>query len=128
HLRDQRRHQLTVADRPRGGSAHRLVHDLLHRRAEKIGAVPDQLDDLGHGVARDGANEHEQDLRSETVAAIEDREAHAHSVLVASSRAATAVAYCRVAWPIAPHPTISKISSSLRPDALAAVISSSVTL
>ena len=69
----------------------------------------------------------EQDLCTETVAAIEDCETHA-SVLLRRLRAASAVSYCRVAWPTVAHTTISKIWSSLRPHALAAAISSSVIL
>src|SRR5262249_30724629 len=61
------------------------------------------------------------------MAAIEDREAHAHSFSVAALSAASAVSYCRLAWPTAAHTTISKIWSSLRPDSLAAAMSSSVT-
>src|SRR5262245_27273207 len=75
-LRHERGHQLAIADRPLGGSAHRLVGDLLQQRAEEIRAVPHDLQDIGDGLAADCADECEQGLRPETVAAIEDREAH----------------------------------------------------
>ncbi len=128
-LRDERGHQLAITDRPGGRSAHRLVGHFRHRPAVEVSSVLDQLDDVEHRLARDRSNEREKRLRTETVAAIEDCEA-ACSLLpvVAASRAASAVSYCRVACPIAAHTTISKIWSSLRPDPLAAAISSSVTL
>ena len=74
-LRDERGHQLAVTDRPSGGSAHRLLRNCLHRLAVEVGAVLDQLDDVEHRLARDRSNEREKCLRTETVAAIEDREA-----------------------------------------------------
>src|SRR5262249_39784788 len=127
HLGDERGHQLAVPNRPRGASAHRLVDEFLHRRAIEIGAVHDQLDGVRYRLARDRANEREQDLDAEPVPAVEDRKAHAHSFSVAALRAASALSYCRVAWPTAAHTTISKPWSSLRPDALAAATSWSVT-
>src|SRR5262245_5466217 len=96
NLRDERSHQLAVANRPRGRSAHRLMDESLHRRAVEIGAVHHQLDGVRYRLARDRANEREQRLRSETVAPIEDREAHDHSFSVAASGAAGAVLYGRV--------------------------------
>src|SRR5258707_7647502 len=90
---------------------------ILAKRTEELGTVHDQLDDLGCRLARDRADDREQGLDAETVAAIEDGEAHGHPCLVAASRAASAPSYCRVAWPIAPQTTISKTLSSLRPDA-----------
>src|SRR5262249_26681982 len=125
---DERGHQLAVADRPRGGPAHGLLGDSLHWPAVEIGAVLDELDDIEHRLSRDCVNEREQGLRAQAVAAIQDREAHAQFLLVAASRLASACSYCRVAWPIAAHTTISKIWSSLRPEVRAAAKSSSVTL
>src|SRR5262249_25856815 len=127
HLGDERGHQLAVSNRPRRGSAHRLVDEFLHRRAVEIGAVHDQLDGVRYWLARDRANEREQDLDAEPMPAVEDRKAHAHSFLVAALTGAGAVSYCRVAWPTAAHTTISKTWSSLRPDALATATSWSVT-
>src|SRR5258708_82027 len=101
---------------------------ILAKRTEELGTVHDQLDDLRCRLARDRADDREQGLDAETVAAIEDGEAHGHPCLVAASRAASAPSYCRVAWPIAPQTTISKTLSSLRPDASAAATSASVTL
>src|SRR6516164_7334343 len=97
------------------------------RNGQGVGAVLDQLDDVEHRLARHRANEREQGPRAETVAAIEDRKTHSHPSSVAASRAPSALSYCRLAWPIAAHTTSSKIWSSLRPDALAAAMSSSVT-
>src|SRR5262249_54798058 len=47
---------------------------------------------------------------------------------IAASRAASAVSYCRVDWPIAAQTTTSKIWSSLKPASRTAAMSSSVTL
>src|SRR5580704_3025123 len=100
----------------------------LHRPTIEVGAVLDQLDDVEHRLARDRPNEREKGLRTETVAAIEYSEAHAQSFPVTASRAASAASYCRVAWPIAAHTTISNIWSSVRPVARTAATSSSVTV
>src|SRR5262249_10052798 len=81
-LRHKRGHQLAVADRPLGGPAHRLVGDPLHRLAVEVGAVLDQLDDVEYRLTRDRPNEREQSPRTQTVAAIEDRETHARSYSV----------------------------------------------
>src|SRR5262249_28346629 len=110
------------------GPAHRLVGDALHWPAVEVGAVPDQLNDVQHRLARDCVNKREQRFRAESVTTIENREAHSHPFPVAASRAASAAWYCRVAWPIAAPTTSSKIWSSLTPDARAAAMSSSVTL
>src|SRR5580700_3310249 len=113
HLRNEGGHQLAVANRPRRRAAHRFVGDLLHVRAVKIGPIQDQLDGVHDRLARYRADEREQGLRAETVAVIEDREAHTYSF--AASRAASAASFCRAAWPIAAQTTISKIWSWVRP-------------
>src|SRR5262245_5409364 len=56
-----------------------LVNNLLHWPAVEVGAVSDQLDDVEYWQPGDHANEREQDLRPETVATTEEREAHAYS-------------------------------------------------
>src|SRR5215472_2436202 len=126
-LRYERGHQLAISNRPGARSAHCLMCNRRHRVAVEIRAVLDQLDDIEHRLARDRSNEGEKDLRTEAMAAIEDLQPHAHS-FPAASRAVSPASYCRVACPTAPHTTISKIWSSLRPDFRAAAMSSSVTL
>jgi len=121
-------HQLAITDRPGRRTAHRLLGYSLHWTPVEIGPVLDQLEDVEHRLARGGSNEREKCLRAETVAAIEDSKPHAHSFPVAASSAASAASYWRVACPTAAHTTISKIWSSLTPDTLAALMSSSVTL
>src|SRR5262249_24407852 len=127
HVRHERGHQLAVGDRPRGRSAHGLVGESLHGCPEEIGAIAHQLDGFGCRLARHPANEREQSLCAEAVPSIQDRETHAHSFPTARSRAARAESYWRVDWPTAAHTTISKIWSSVSPDARAAAMSRSVT-
>src|SRR5882757_4807178 len=119
HARHPCGHQLTVPNRPRRGASHGFVSDLLHVRSEEAGTVADQFDHFGCRLARHQANEREQRLGAEAVPLVQDRKTHAHPLLVAVSRAARAESYCRVDWPTAAHTTISKIWSSVRPDAFA---------
>jgi hypothetical protein len=58
YLRDERSYQFAIANRPRGGPAHRLMGNPLHWPAVEIGAVLDQLDDVGYRLARDHAKAH----------------------------------------------------------------------
>jgi hypothetical protein len=53
--------------------------DSLHGRAEEIRAIHEELDDLGRRLARHRSNDREQNLRAETMAAVEDRESHGSS-------------------------------------------------
>jgi hypothetical protein len=60
--------------------------DLPPLPAVKIGAVAEQLDGIRRRNPRDRPNEREQDFRSEIVATIQDRKAHAHSFLKRNKR------------------------------------------
>src|SRR3569833_2819389 len=107
-LRNKRGHQFSVADRPDRRSAHGVLGDSRHWAIE-LSAISDHFDDIEYRLSRDRANDRKQDLRPQAVATIENCESHPHSFSPAASRAARAVLYCRVAWPIAADTTISKI-------------------
>ena len=68
--RDERGHQLAIADRPRGGPAYCLMVYSLYRSAVKVGPIPDQVDaNPVLELTRHRANDHEQGLGAKTVAA-----------------------------------------------------------
>ena len=97
-LRDERRHQLALADRPLRRAAHRFLEHLAEVIAEKVAAVLQHLHDVGHGMARDRADHDEQRLGAERVAIVQDAESHAWSFVgsrVASANAASATASWR---------------------------------
>src|SRR5215469_11801294 len=96
HLRYPCGHQLSVANRPRRGSAHCHMSDPLHWPPVEVAAVLDQFDDVEQGLARDRANDRKHGLRAETVTVIKNSQTHPYSFSVAASRAASAVSYCRV--------------------------------
>jgi hypothetical protein len=79
-------HQLAIRNRPGRNPAQRFLLEQTHRRAEKIGAIPVQLDRVWYGKTRDGSNECKQDLHPEAVAAIEDRKAHDQVLSVSGAR------------------------------------------
>src|SRR6476619_1471897 len=128
YLRDERRHQLAIADRPGRGSAHSLVAEIT--TAVEVGAVERQLDSVDHRLARNQPNKSQQSLRAKAVTSIKDFQPHRRPSLspVALATEASALVYWRFAWPMAAHTTISKIWSSVRPAARTAAMSSSVTL
>ena len=73
-LRDERRHQLAIADRPGRGSAHSLMGEIT--AAVEVGAVECQLDGVDHRLARNQPNQSQQSLRAKAVTPIKDFQPH----------------------------------------------------
>src|SRR5580704_1880915 len=129
YLRHEGRHQLSVSYRPGGRPAHRPMGELLRPGAVEAGPVEDQLGGVWYWVPGEHPDEREQRLGPGAVTAVEDVKSHypASPLTVATARAASPASYSRADWPTAADITSSKSWSSLKPDALAAAKSASVT-
>src|SRR6185437_10422915 len=92
-LRNHRRHQLAVPNRPIGWPAHCFLRNGRHRFAIEVSPVLDYFDDVKHWLSRNRSNKRKKCFRSETVAAVENLKAHRHSFPAASSSAAIAASY-----------------------------------
>src|SRR6185437_12189161 len=90
-FRDERCHQLAVADGPGGGAAHRLLGHVRHRSTVEVRPVLHQLYHVEHRLARGYSDHRKEELSSETMAFLKDLKPHAHCLPSAVSRAASAI-------------------------------------